>query len=102
MSFNYRLLAFQHLLGTAVLTAMTLLLSIRFPQSGTERYFRVTLALLALSAAAVIPLFGSSPTRRLAFLPLVLFLVAVISFLLLVTKTTRELYRKIRERRPWL
>ena len=102
MSFNYHLLAFQHLLGTAVLAAMTLLLSIRCPQSGAERHFRVTLALLALSALAVIPLFGSTPTRRAALIPLALFLAAIISFLLFVTKTTRELYRKIRERRPRL
>ncbi len=95
---NFRLLALEHLLGTAVLAGLTLLMSIRYPEPAAERHFRLTLLLLALSAVAVAPLFLESP-GRLIFLPLGVFLAALLAFLAFVTKTIHQRYLTLRRRR---
>ncbi len=96
---NFRLLAFQHLLGTAVLAALALFLSLRYPEPAAERHFRATLALLALSGLAALPLFSQSLHGRLVFLPLAVFIAALVAFLLFAAKTITERYRALRSRR---
>ena len=99
MPFNYRLLGLEHLLGTALLAGLTLLMSIRFAEPGADRYLHVTLTLLALSALAVIPLFRDTPPGRLVFLPLAFFVAALAAFVVFVLKAARE-RRRNRRRNP--
>ena len=99
MLFNYRLLASEHLLGTVLLTALTLLLSLRVPEPGAERHLRATLILEALAGLAAVPmLFGESRSVwvRLAF---GLFAAAAVAFVLFAVRTMRERWRSIRSRR---
>ena len=99
MPFNYRLLALEHLLGTALLAGLTLLMSIRFDERGADRHFHATLALLVLSALSVIPLFRDTPPGRLIFLPLACFVAALAAFVAFVIKATRERLRTRRSKR---
>jgi hypothetical protein len=99
MPFNYHLLALEHLLGTGLLAGLTLLMSIRFAEPGADRHFHATLALLALSALSVIPLFRDTPPGRLIFLPLALFVASLAAFVAFVIKATRERLRSRRNKR---
>ncbi len=99
MLFNYRLLASQHLLGTVLLTGLTLLLSLRMPEPGAERHLRVALILEALAGLAAVPmLFGESRSLFLR-LALVLFAAAAIAFVVFGVRTMRERWRSMRSRR---
>lgn len=96
---GFRALALWHLLGTAILAALTLLVSIRFPEPSAERLFRLTLALLALSALAAIPLFSASAPGRLLLVPLAVFVAGTLAFLVFCAKVISERYRALRRRR---
>jgi hypothetical protein len=97
--FNYRALGLQHLLGTGLLAGLTLLFSLRYPDPRFNREFRWTLALLGLAALAAIPLFRGERPGKLAFAPLVLFVAALLSFLVYVGRTAAGRLRDQRERR---
>src|SRR5207244_1906099 len=99
MSFNYHLLAFQHLLGTAILAGLTLVLSMRMPEPGAERSFRLALLLEAFSGIGVLPLFMDAPSRGLVTLSLAAFAAASLGFLIFTARTILERKRAITERR---
>lgn len=92
---NFRLIFYFHLLWIGVLAALTLLLSLRFPYPETNRWFRITLMLLAASAAAAAPLFSAS-TAGVLWLPLLTFVVATIAFVVFSVQVIRTHYRRLR------
>src|SRR5690242_6872336 len=96
---DYRILALQHLLGTAVMAGLTLFFSMRFPEPAANREFRATLGFLALSALSVIPLFVVQPPGRLVWPPLILFLAGLLSFLVYVLQAARLRLKAERKRR---
>jgi hypothetical protein len=93
---SLRLLVFFHLLWTAVLAGLSLLLSIRFPYRETAGLFRLTLALLAVTGLAVIPLLF----RRtdLFWLAPITFAVATIAFTVFAIQVLRTHVRRMRDR----
>jgi hypothetical protein len=98
MAVNFRLLALQHLLGTAVLAALTLYLSLRFPMPAANRHLYVTLGLEAAAALAVLPFFRAEHPGVLAALPFALFVAALLAFLFYARHIIRELKKP--RRRP--
>jgi hypothetical protein len=102
MTFDYRMLAAQHLLGTVLLTALTLFLSLRIPERGAERWLRATLLLEALAGLAAVPmLFGETP-KAVVRLALALFAAAAVGFVLFAAMTLRERWRAMQSRTPKL
>jgi len=99
MSFDYRALGWQHLLGTGLLAGLTISFTMRYPHPRFHWVLRSTLALLALSALSAIPLFRFERPGKLVFAPLVLFAASLLSFLVLVAKTTSARLKEERERR---
>ncbi len=97
--FDYRLLALEHLLGTALLAGLTLYLSIRMPEPGALLTLRIALATEALAGLAAVPLFGSAPTRVMAWISMGVFVAAVAAFLAFGAITIRERIRAIKARR---
>ena len=95
MLFNYRLLASGHLLGTVLLTGLTLLLSLRLPERGAEWYFRVTLILEALAGLAVVPMFLGKTGLGAVRLAFGLFAMAAVAFVVFGVRTIRERWRAI-------
>jgi phosphatidylglycerophosphate synthase len=99
MLFNYRLLASEHLLGTILLTGLTLALSLRAPEPGAERYLRVTLILEALAAFTAVPMLLGESRVALVRLAFWLFAAAAVSFVIFGVATIRERWRSIQSRR---
>ena len=99
MQFNYRLLASEHLLGTVLLTGLTLLLSLRMPEPGAERHLHAALILEALAGLAAVPMLFGEPGRIVVRLALGLFAAATAAFVLFGLRTVRERVRSIRSRR---
>ena len=89
------LVVIAHLLFTGVLTALALLLSVRFPYRETTTWFRITLALLAASAVAVTPLLGASNFSFL-WLPFLVFGVALLAFLVFSARVIRSHFDRLR------
>jgi hypothetical protein len=76
---NVRLLVFAHLLWSAVLTGLALLVNIRHPYPQAAVWFRLTLILLAITTLSPLPLLWG----RFSFLwiPPVTFVLASLAFL---------------------
>ena len=96
MPFNLHLLAFEHLLGVALLAGFTLYLSIRLPEPGALRSLRAAMALEAMAGLAAIPLFQEHPRGVLLRLALALFATATLAFLFFAFRTYRERDRRLR------
>lgn len=99
MDFDYRSLGLQHLLGTGLIAGLTIYFSMRYPDPRFQWLLRSTVALLVLSALSAIPLFRFERPGKLVFAPLVLFAASLLSFLVLVGKTTSARLKDERERR---
>lgn len=99
MEFDYRSLGLQHLAGTGVIAGLTIFYSMRYPDPRFQWVLRSTVALLVLSALSAIPLFRLERPGKLVFAPLVLFVASLLSFLVLVAKTTSARLKDERERR---
>ncbi len=95
MVYNPRLLVYFHLLWTAVLAGLALLLSIRFPYAETTRWFRITLALLVLTAVAVLPLLAAE-SYSLLWLPASTFIAATAAFTVFSVKVIRAHLDRLR------
>ena len=106
MNFNYHLLAGEHLLGTVLLCALTMLLSLRIPEPGAEKAFRAALLMEALAGLAALPVFFSDnlgETRGFwVRVALALFAGASLTFFLFAARTITERWRSIKSRRPKL
>ncbi len=91
---NIRLVVYFHLMWTGVMAGLALLLSLRFPYAETSRWFRITMALLALCALAVLPLLWAT-TFALILLPASAFLVATIAFVIFSVQVIRSHYQRL-------
>ena len=95
---NVQFLVLFHLLATAVLAGLTLLLSIRFPYPETILWFRLALALVGVTGVAVLPLLTGS--YGLLWLAPGSFVAATAVFLVFAIQVARAHYRRLRDRRP--
>jgi len=86
--FSLRFLVFAHLLWTAVLTGLTLVLSARYPYPETARWFRLTLIFLAVTALSPIPLLWK--VVSLLWVPPATFVLAIAAFLVYTVMVARE------------
>ena len=93
---NTRLLVYFHLMWTAVMAGLTLLLSLRFPYPETTRWFRITLALLAACALAVLPLIGAE-SFALLWLPASAFVAATVAFIVFSVQVIRTHFQRLRK-----
>ena len=89
-----RLVVYLHLMWTGVMAGLTLLLSMRFPYPETTTWFRITLALLAACALAVVPLLGGGSLSRI-WLPFVAFVAATLSFVVFSVQVIRVHIRRL-------
>ncbi len=93
---NTRLVVYFHLLWTAVMAGLALLLSLRFPYPETNRWFRITLALLVASALAVLPLLGAD-SFSLLWLPASAFAAATVAFVIFSVQVIRTHFQRLRK-----
>lgn len=85
--FSLRFLVSAHLLWTAVLTGLTLVLSARYPYPETAKWFRLALILLAVTALSPIPLLDRIVS--LLWLPPATFVLALAAFLVYTVMVAR-------------
>lgn len=91
---NIHLVVYFHLLWTAVLTGLALLLSLRFPYPETNRWFRITLTLLGACALAALPLLWAT-NYSLLWLPAATFVAAIIAFVIFSVQVIRTHYQRL-------
>ncbi len=94
---NLKLLVFAHLLWTAVMTGLALVLNTRYPYPQTVLWFRVTLVLLALTALSPLPVLWHY--LKLLWLPPVTFLLATTGFVVYSVMVMRAHIAAVRRRR---
>ncbi len=93
---NVRLVVYFHLLMTAVMAGLALLLSLRFPYPETTLWFRITLGVLVACALAVLPLLGAE-NLSLLWLPALAFGAATICFLVFSVQVIRAHFERLRK-----
>ena len=91
---HVRLVVYFHLLWTAVLAGLALLLSLRFPYPETTRWFHITLGLLVARALAVLPLLWAG-SFSLIWLPASAFVVATIAYVIFSVQVIRIHYQRL-------
>ncbi len=95
--FSIRFLVCAHLLWTGVLTGLTLVLSVRYPYPETQKWFRLTLLLLAVTALSPLPLLWK--LMYLLWMPPLTFLLAMAAFITYAVMVARAHLDYIRRER---